>query len=114
MPTLSSPPPFVPAKVEDPKCLNFPYPQDAKELNITGITTMSVLIDDAGKVVAARVVQSSGSGYLDNATKDGIKKCTFIHPPGYSWTVFYYFWELGAKPSRFLAFPEPGKIEPPV
>jgi TonB family protein len=50
------------------------YPTRAKLMHISGTVLMSVSFDSSGKAVAAEVVNSSGSGMLDEPTRDFILK----------------------------------------
>ena len=53
------------------------YPEDARAAGLKGTTQIAVSIDASGKVVATRVILSSGSANLDNAAEDAGRQWTF-------------------------------------
>ena len=57
------------------------YPALAKKRNITGTNTVDITIEASGKISKIDIVKSSGSGLLDNATKDTIEKRWKLPPP---------------------------------
>ncbi len=54
------------------------YPSDAKQNGEEGTVLLNVLLNEAGEVSAASVMQSSGSLSLDIAARDALKKFRFL------------------------------------
>jgi TonB family protein len=84
-PTPPTPAPSVSATVKrpdpvpDPKASPDPvYPWQALRRRLQGVTQVLVEVDIFGKVVTARVSQTSGHGILDRAALDAVKKWTFL------------------------------------
>src|SRR5215217_6300797 len=53
-----------------------PYPEEARRAGIEGTVTLSITIDNEGRVVAAKVLSGPGYG-LDEAARDAIKRFRF-------------------------------------
>jgi periplasmic protein TonB len=63
----------------DPKASPDPqYPWQALRRRLQGVVQILVEVDSSGKVVNARVAQTSGHGILDRAALDAVKKWTFL------------------------------------
>lgn len=58
-------------------CTRPDYPASALAQGIGGKTTVEVRIGERGRVIEARVLASSGSAALDQASLAGIRDCTF-------------------------------------
>ncbi len=68
-----------PDPVPDPKaCPDPQYPLQALRRRLQGVAQILVEVDSQGKVVTARVTQTSGHGILDRAALDAVKKWTFL------------------------------------
>ncbi|MES3024175.1 MAG: M56 family metallopeptidase [Pseudomonadota bacterium] len=58
-------------------CAKPVYPPEAFKAGIGGTVALDFLISTEGKVVNAKIFESSGHSNLDNAARDGISKCSF-------------------------------------
>ncbi len=68
-----------PDPVPDPKASPDPvYPWQAVRRRLQGVAKVLVEVDSHGKVVTARISQTSGHGILDRAALDAVKKWTFL------------------------------------
>ncbi len=56
--------------------VKIPYPEEARRAGIEGTVTLSITIDNEGKVVAAKVLKGAGYG-LDEAALTAIKRFRF-------------------------------------
>lgn len=100
-------PQLIPSSIQRPV-----YPAEAIRLNLQGVTTLQILVDAKGIASDARVVQSSGSQVLDNASIQRVR--TFIFRPavrdGETYACVKWInmpWEMI---SGSLAVPEPEVI----
>ncbi len=74
--------PFKPVRytLPSPKVAMEPqYPREAMEEGLEGSVEMTLLVGKDGRVKEARIIESSGSGILDNAAAEFASKLTF-HP----------------------------------
>jgi protein TonB len=54
------------------------YPYEERTRGITGAVGLRLRVSDDGRVVAARVMESSGVAALDEAAQRGIRRCRFV------------------------------------
>jgi protein TonB len=102
--TEKPPPASAPASVEprlDPQRSREPdYPVQSRRLGEQGSLVLEVLIDVDGRVLDAKLVQSSGSDRLDQAALDGVKSNYRFFPgtvdgkPQQMWHRFKFNWKL--------------------
>lgn len=68
-----------PDPIPDPTASPDPtYPWQALRRRLQGVAQILVEVDSKGKVVTARVAQTSGHGILDRAALDAVKKWKFL------------------------------------
>ncbi len=89
----------VEARIDLKSCAKPAYPQQAFKESRAGTVQLGFLIDHTGKVINSRVEHSSGHADLDEASRTGIEKCTFMPAtkagkPVESWTSLRYVWTL--------------------
>jgi periplasmic protein TonB len=76
------------------------YPQDAEDMEQTGISVLQFLIDTNGNVVQSRIASSSGHASLDSAAEEALGQCKFRPAigadgkPQAAWTSIRYVWQL--------------------
>jgi len=76
------------------------YPEDAEDMEQTGISVLQFLIDDNGNVVQSRIASSSGHASLDDAAEEALGQCKFRPAigadgkPQEAWTSIRYVWQL--------------------
>jgi protein TonB len=76
------------------------YPEDAADMNETGISVIEFLIDAKGDVVHTGIASSSGYASLDQAAIVGLSQCKFKPAigsdgkPQEAWTMIQYVWKL--------------------
>jgi protein TonB len=56
--------------------VKIPYPDEARRAGIEGTVTLSITVDNEGRVVAAKIVKGQGYG-LDEAALTAIKRFRF-------------------------------------
>lgn len=89
----------VPAVVDPNACEKPDYPSAAVRDSLEGVTLLAFLIGIDGRVVSAKIDQSSGTTSLDNAALTGLSRCKFKPgtvdgKPEQSWTKIQYVWKL--------------------
>jgi protein TonB len=76
------------------------YPEDAEDMEQTGISVLQFLIDTNGNVVSSRIASSSGHASLDDAAEQALGQCKFRPAigadgkPQEAWTSIRYVWQL--------------------
>jgi len=76
------------------------YPEDAEDMEQTGISVLQFLISTDGAVLQSRVASSSGHASLDNAAEQALGQCKFRPAigadgkPQEAWTSIRYVWQL--------------------
>ncbi|MFC0408715.1 energy transducer TonB [Roseomonas elaeocarpi] len=76
---------------------NIDYPPEQRRLGITGAVALRLRLTDTGRVVEARVVNSSGVAALDDWARERIRRCRFTpgirdgHPVWSSYDTTIYF-----------------------
>jgi protein TonB len=76
------------------------YPEEAEDMEQTGVSVLQFLIDKNGNVAASRVQDSSGHASLDDAALRALAQCKFKPAigadgnPQESWTSIRYVWQL--------------------
>jgi len=81
-------------------CAQPQYPQQAEEMEQTGISVLQFLINANGQVAASRIAESSGHASLDQAALSALSQCKFKPAlgtdgtPQESWTSIRYVWTL--------------------
>jgi len=76
------------------------YPEEAEDMEQTGVSVLQFLIDKNGNVAGSRVEDSSGHASLDNAALRALSQCKFKPAigadgnPQESWTSIRYVWQL--------------------
>jgi len=76
------------------------YPEEAEDLEQTGVSVLQFLIDKDGHVAGSRIESSSGYASLDNAALRALGACKFKPAvgadgsPQESWTSIRYVWQL--------------------
>ncbi|MFZ6845905.1 energy transducer TonB [Undibacterium sp. RuTC16W] len=94
-------PVFIGAVVEAKSCEKPEYPRNALRNEYTGTVTLALLVGIDGRVVDARVEQSSGYKELDQAARAGLSLCKF-KPASLngqaqkSWSKIQYVWSLSS------------------
>lgn len=88
-----------PAVLDFSTCAKPTWPQGAITAQRTGTVTLSFLVGADGKPTQSKVRKSSGHPDLDEASRDGIAKCTFkpatrAGKPVESLTNIMYVWTL--------------------
>src|SRR5450830_548556 len=66
-----------PAVADFANCAKPEWPKAALRSELTGIVTLGFLIGADGSVLDAVIRESSGSDLLDDAARDGVRRCTF-------------------------------------
>jgi len=102
------------AAVKFSSCTKPEWPKEALRNEQTGKVTLGFLIGTDGVVKDSKIVTSSGYPLLDEAAREGIRKCRFI--PGTidgvaqeGWQMMQYIWTLEPNPSpQGQRVPEPG------
>ncbi|MBI1175022.1 MAG: TonB family protein [Sideroxydans sp.] len=61
------------------------YPAEAQSLGMTGVVTLSYVIDRSGKLLKVEVITSSGSKLLDRAALQAVRATTFQPIPEDAW-----------------------------
>jgi protein TonB len=97
-----SPPAQKTAAGLDPNqsCTPPQYPEEAEDLEQTGVSVLQFLIGTDGHVLNSRIASSSGYGSLDNAALRALSQCKFKPAigadgnPRESWTSIRYVWQL--------------------
>jgi protein TonB len=97
-----SPPAQKTAAGLDPNqsCTPPEYPQEAEDMEQTGVSVLQFLIDTDGHVAGSRIESSSGHSSLDNAALRALSQCKFKPAigsdgsPQESWTSIRYVWQL--------------------
>lgn len=97
-----------PDPVPDPQASPDPtYPWQALRRRLQGVAQILVEVDSNGKVVSARVAQTSGHGILDRAALDAVKKWTFLPAlkdgvavPGAAVIPVNFHFKSGVNPNR--------------
>jgi protein TonB len=97
-----SPPAQQTAAGLDPNqsCTPPQYPEEAEDLEQTGVSVLQFLIGTDGHVLNSRIASSSGYGSLDNAALRALEQCKFKPAigadgnPQESWTSIRYVWQL--------------------
>jgi protein TonB len=89
----------VPPVVDARACEKPAYPASDLREGIEGITELQFLIGSNGRVMEAKVVNSSGSRTLDRAALAGLSRCSFKAGtvdgrPEPSWTKIKYAWKI--------------------
>ncbi len=75
------------------------YPEEAEDLEQTGVSVLQFLIDTNGHVAGSRIESSSGHASLDNAALRALGQCKFKPAigadgnPQESWTSIRYVWQ---------------------
>lgn len=84
-------------RMETASCEKPEYPTRWQDEGTTGTTMVGVLVDADGKVLASKVISSSGSARVDRASVKASARCKF--QPGArdgqaapSWTKVQYSW----------------------
>ena len=103
-PPRPAPPPQVTRSVAglDPNqtCAPPQYPEEAEDMEQTGVSVLQFLIDTHGNVLSSRVASSSGHASLDDAAIRALSQCRFKPAigadgnPQESWTSIRYVWQL--------------------
>ena len=103
-PPWPTPPPQVTRSAAglDPNqtCAPPQYPEEAEDMEQTGVSVLQFLIDTHGNVLSSRVESSSGHGSLDDAAIRALSQCRFKPAigadgsPQESWTSIRYVWQL--------------------
>jgi protein TonB len=76
------------------------YPQEAEDMEQTGVSVVQFLIDAGGAVVSSRIAASSGHASLDDAAVRALSQCKFKPAigsdgkPQEAWTSIRYVWQL--------------------
>jgi protein TonB len=76
------------------------YPEEAEDMEQTGVSVLQFLIDTHGNVLSSRVASSSGHASLDDAAIRALSQCRFKPAigadgnPQESWTSIRYVWQL--------------------
>jgi protein TonB len=76
------------------------YPEEAEDMEQTGVSVLQFLIDTSGHVAGSRIESSSGHASLDNAALRALSQCKFKPAigsdgsPQESWTSIRYVWQL--------------------
>ena len=91
-----------PAPSLDPNqsCAPPDYPQQAEEMEQTGVSVLQFLISSSGSVVDSKVAGSSGHAALDEAAVAALSRCRFKPAmgadgkPQEAWTNIRYVWQL--------------------
>lgn len=92
-------------------CAKPEWPNGALRGELQGVVTLTFLVDVDGTVAETRLIKSSGSARIDEATIKGLSKCTFEPAtmggtPVQSWQPIQYVWVIdGTRGSRDLAGP---------
>lgn len=78
----------------------FTYPPQAKKANLQGYVLLSILVDEAGKVADAQVLESSPPGVFDRSALEGIRRWRFTparvkDKPVATWVQQKIVFELG-------------------
>jgi len=94
----------IPAKVDFSTCNKPTWPKESLAKEEAGAVILSFLISTEGKVIDAKVLQTSGKPLLDQAAMEGIRQCRFspITVGGKAvedWQRMQYIWAL-EDPSR--------------
>ncbi|MFZ6674818.1 energy transducer TonB [Undibacterium sp. Xuan67W] len=94
-------PVFIGAVVEAKSCEKPEYPRNALRNEYTGTVTLALLIGIDGRVVDARIEQSSGYKELDQAAVAGLSLCKFKPATlngqaQKSWSKIQYVWSLSS------------------
>ncbi len=103
-PPQPTPPPQVTRAAAglDPNqtCAPPQYPEEAEDMEQTGVSVLQFLIDTHGNVLSSRVESSSGHASLDDAAIRALSQCRFKPAigadgnPQESWTSIRYVWQL--------------------
>ncbi|MBP0491537.1 energy transducer TonB [Pararoseomonas indoligenes] len=54
------------------------YPAAERQRGVTGAVGLRLRVSDDGRVVEARIAQTSGDAALDEAAQRGIRRCRFV------------------------------------
>jgi TonB family protein len=106
----------IAAVVNFDTCAKPEWPKEALRKEQSGKVTLGFLIGTDGTVNDAKVLSSSGYQLLDEAAREGIRKCRFTPAsvngvPQEGWQMMQYVWQLEQKPrppSQYLAAAQAG------
>jgi len=76
------------------------YPEEAEDMEQTGVSVLQFLVDTNGHVAGSRIETSSGHAALDDAALRALSQCKFKPAigadgnPRESWTSIRYVWQL--------------------
>jgi protein TonB len=76
------------------------YPEEAEDMEQTGVSVVQFLIDPSGAVISSRIASSSGHESLDDAAVRALSICKFKPAigsdgkPQEAWTSIRYVWQL--------------------
>jgi protein TonB len=99
-PVPEAPPVRVMPRIDAGRSRQPAYPDAARRLGEQGSVVLQVLIGTDGRVVDAKVLQSSGYDRLDRAAIDGVKNDYRFMPgtvdgkPAQMWYTFRFNWKL--------------------
>jgi TonB family protein len=104
---LAAEPSRTAATVNFNSCAKPEWPKESLRKEQTGTVVLSFLIGTDGQVNDARVVRSSGFPLLDEAAREGIRKCRFTPAtidgtPQQGWQQMQYVWTLAPAPLAAL------------
>lgn len=89
-------------------CAKPVWPNGARRGELQGVVTLNFLVDVNGTVTDTKIIQSSGSEKIDEATIKGLKKCQFLPAivggkAVQSWLPIQYIWIVnGTRGARDL------------
>jgi len=90
----------VTPKIDAKRSQELEYPPTSRRLGEQGSVTLQVLVDTDGRVLDAKLVQSSGFERLDQAALDGVRGSYRFLPgtidgkPQQMWYTFKFTWKL--------------------
>lgn len=92
-------------------CAKPEWPNGARRGELQGVVTLEFLVDVDGTVADTKIIKSSGSERIDEATIKGLVKCKFLPAvaggkPVQSWLPIQYIWVVnGTRGARDLLVP---------